>query len=43
MGPGPNADDTDPTPPMDQALQEELGLKVEAAKEPAKVLVIDHV
>jgi uncharacterized protein (TIGR03435 family) len=37
------ADDLDPTPPMDRALQEELGLKVEAAKGPVKVLVIDHV
>jgi uncharacterized protein (TIGR03435 family) len=37
------ADDLDPTPPMDRALQEELGLKVEAAKGPAKVLVIDHI
>ncbi len=37
------ADDLDPMPPMDRALQEELGLKVEAAKGPAKVLVIDHV
>ena len=38
-----DADDLDPTPPMDRALQEELGLKVEAAKGPGKVLVIDHV
>jgi uncharacterized protein (TIGR03435 family) len=38
-----NADDLDPTPPMDRALQEELGLKVETAKGPVKVLVIDHV
>jgi uncharacterized protein (TIGR03435 family) len=38
-----SADDMDPTPPMDRALQEELGLKVEAAKGPVKVLVIDHV
>jgi uncharacterized protein (TIGR03435 family) len=38
-----NADDLDPTPPMDRALQEELGLKVEAAKGFLKVLVIDHV
>ena len=37
------ADDLDPTTPMDRALQEELGLKVEAAKGPAKVLVIDHI
>jgi uncharacterized protein (TIGR03435 family) len=37
------ADDLDPTPPMDRALQEELGLKVEAAKGPVKALVIDHI
>jgi len=38
-----SADDTDPTPPMDRALQEQLGLKVESAKGPVKVLVIDHI
>ena len=38
-----NDDDTDPTPPLDHALQDELGLKVEAAKGPVKVLVIDHI
>jgi uncharacterized protein (TIGR03435 family) len=38
-----NADDLDPMLPMDRALQEELGLKVEAAKGPMKVLVIDHI
>ena len=37
------ADDPDPTLPMDQALQQELGLKVEPAKGPGRVLVIDHV
>jgi uncharacterized protein (TIGR03435 family) len=37
------ADDLDPMPPMDRALQQELGLKVEAAKGPVKVLVIDHI
>lgn len=37
------ADDLDPTPPMDRALQDELGLKVEPAKGPVKVLVIDHI
>ena len=36
-------DDLDPTPPLDQALQNELGLKVEPAKGPIKVLVIDHI
>ena len=33
-----DAADTDPMPPMDRALQEELGLKVEAAKGPVKFL-----
>ena len=36
-------DDTDPMPPMDRALQEQLGLKVEGVKGPVKVLVVDHV
>jgi uncharacterized protein (TIGR03435 family) len=38
-----NPDDLDPTPPMDQALQQELGLKVEAARGPLRMLVIDHI
>ena len=38
-----SADDLDPTPPIDRGLQEELGLKVEPAKGPVKVLVIDHI
>jgi uncharacterized protein (TIGR03435 family) len=38
-----NPDDLDPTPPMDRALQQELGLKVEAAKGPVRVLVVDHI
>lgn len=38
-----NADDLDPMPPMDRALQEELGLKVETARGPVKLLVIDHI
>jgi uncharacterized protein (TIGR03435 family) len=37
------ADDEDQTPPLDRALQEKLGLKVEGAKGPVKVLVVDHV
>jgi uncharacterized protein (TIGR03435 family) len=38
-----DADDLDPTLPMDRALQQELGLKVEAARGPVRTLVIDHV
>jgi uncharacterized protein (TIGR03435 family) len=38
-----DADDMDPTPPMDRALQEELGLKLETAKGPVKMLIIDHI
>jgi uncharacterized protein (TIGR03435 family) len=38
-----SADDLDSTTPMDRALQEELGLKVEGAKGWVKVLVIDHI
>jgi len=37
------ADDLDPMPPMHRALQEQLGLKVEAAKGPVKMLIIEHV
>ncbi len=37
------ADDLDPMPPLDRALQEQIGLKVESAKGLSKVLVIDHV
>jgi uncharacterized protein (TIGR03435 family) len=36
-------DDMDTLPPLDRALQEELGLKIEAGKGPDKMLVIDHV
>jgi uncharacterized protein (TIGR03435 family) len=35
-------DDPDPKPPLDRALREQLGLKVDAAKGPIKILVIDH-
>jgi uncharacterized protein (TIGR03435 family) len=30
-------------PPMDRALSEELGLKVEAGKGPVRMLIIDHI
>ena len=38
-----SADDTDPTPPLDRAVEDELGLKLEAAKGPVQALVIDHI
>ena len=38
-----NPDDPDPTPPMDRALPQELGLKVEAARGSMRMLVIDHI
>jgi len=37
------ADDTDPMLPLDSAIQRDLGLKVENAKGPIRVLVIDHI
>jgi uncharacterized protein (TIGR03435 family) len=37
------ANDLDPTPPLDRAIQDELGLKVVTGKGAVKVLVIDHV
>lgn len=39
----PDVDDNDRTPPMDRALEEELGLKVETVKGSMKVVVIDHI
>ncbi len=37
------ADDDDPMLPLDSAIQSGLGLKVENAKGPVRVLVIDHI
>lgn len=37
------ADDDDPTLPLDSAIKAQLGLQVEPAKGPIRVLVIDHI
>ena len=37
------ADDMDSLPTLDRALQDQLGLRLEASKAPARVLAIDHV
>jgi uncharacterized protein (TIGR03435 family) len=37
------ADDANPWPPLFTAMQEQLGLKLEAQKADVKVLVVDHV
>jgi uncharacterized protein (TIGR03435 family) len=39
----PDDENKDRTPPMDKALEEQLGLKVETTKGTVKVLVIDHI
>jgi uncharacterized protein (TIGR03435 family) len=39
----PPAEDSSLPPPLFEAIQEQLGLKLEPAKAPAEVLVIDHV
>jgi uncharacterized protein (TIGR03435 family) len=36
-------DDLDPTPPLDQAIQDQLGLKLERKKDSVPRLVIDHI
>ena len=36
-------DDLDPVPSLDVSLEDTLGLKLEAARGPVKVLVIDHI
>jgi uncharacterized protein (TIGR03435 family) len=38
-----SADDQNPTPPLDMAIQDQLGLKLEPAKGPIQFLVIDHI
>jgi len=39
----PPPDNVDPDPDLYTAIQKQLGLKLEAVKAPADVLVIDHV
>lgn len=36
-------DDPNPLPPLEQAIQDQLGLKLEQAKGPIPILVVDHV
>jgi uncharacterized protein (TIGR03435 family) len=38
-----NADDLNPTPTLDQAIQDQLGLKLESTKGLGKFLIIDHI
>jgi uncharacterized protein (TIGR03435 family) len=38
-----SADDQNPTPTLDMAIQDQLGLKLSPAKGPIKLLVIDHI
>ena len=37
------ADDMDKVPPLDRAIQEQLGLKLEPTKAPERFLVVDHI
>lgn len=37
------ADDMDPVPTLDTAIQDQLGLKLKSTKTPEKILVIDHI
>lgn len=41
--PPPSADDVNAAPPLFTAIQEQLGLKLQALKTPVDVMVIDHV
>lgn len=36
-------DESDPTPSLEDAIQDQIGLKLESAKGPIQVLVIDHI
>jgi uncharacterized protein (TIGR03435 family) len=38
-----SADDLNPVPPLDMAIQDQLGLKLEPSKGDLRVLVIDHI
>jgi hypothetical protein len=38
-----SADDMDPVPPLETAIQNQLGLKLEPAKGSVQFLVIDHI
>lgn len=38
-----SVDDLDPMPPLDRALQDQLGLKLEPVKAPIRILVIDQI
>jgi uncharacterized protein (TIGR03435 family) len=38
-----SADDLDPIPTLDVAIQQQLGLKLEPTKAPVRMLVIDHI
>jgi uncharacterized protein (TIGR03435 family) len=42
-GPDSNAPEVDPAPTLTDALQRDLGLKLEKGKAPVEVLVVDHV
>ncbi len=38
-----SADDMDPVPPLDTAIQDQLGLKLKPTKGPIQILVINHI
>ena len=39
----PKRDENDPTPSLEDAIQDQIGLRLESAKGPIRVLVIDHI